>query len=87
MNQAEIMTLLSSKVPYSKIRTAIMAGKLSGILMAADRQISRAENFKENADWTEMLRVMEGTLEKQIDHQVEEFDEYGRTTKPKRIKR
>ena len=70
MNQAEIMTLLASKVSYSKIRTAIMAGKLSGILLAADRQIARAENFRDNADWTEMLRIMEGTLEKEMDYEA-----------------
>lgn len=71
MNQAEIMTLLAGKVSYSKIRTAIMAGKISGILTAADREIGRAENFRERADWTEMLRIMEGTLEQDIDYQAE----------------
>ena len=72
MNQAEIMTLLSSKVPAKKIRIAIMAGKLSGILNSADREINRAENFHEKADWTEMLRIMEGTLEKEVDHAVDD---------------
>jgi hypothetical protein len=74
MNQAEIMTLIGSKVPAKKIRLAIMAGKLSGILNAADRQISRAENFSENADWSEMLRIMEGTLEKEHDHRADDGD-------------
>jgi len=74
MNQAEIMTLLSSKKGVAKdamrksIRLAIMAGKLSGILQGADRDISRAENFSENADWSEMLRIMEGTLDKDKGH-------------------
>lgn len=77
MNQAEIMTLLSNKTGMRKdamrksIRLAIMAGKLSGILNSADRQISHAENFSENADWTEMLRIMEGTLDKEVDHRAD----------------
>ena len=71
MNQAEIMTLLSGKTGMRKdsmrkaIRLAIMAGKLDGILQAADRTIDRAEHFHENADWSEMLRIMEGTLDKE----------------------
>jgi hypothetical protein len=73
MNQAEIMTLLSSKVPAKKIRIAIMAGKLSGILIAADRDINKAANFRENADWSEMLRIMEGTLEKEVDYQADDI--------------
>lgn len=86
MNKAEIMTLLSGKKGASKdamrasIRIAIMAGKLSGILMAADRSISEAENFHQNADWTEMLRIMEGTLDKEIDHIAED-------TRPLKAKR
>lgn len=78
MNQAEIMTLLSGKSGQRKdamrkaIRLAIMAGKLSGILQGADRDISRAENFSENADWTEMLRIMEGTLDKETEHRAED---------------
>jgi hypothetical protein len=74
MNQAEIMTLLSNKTGMRKdamrksIRLAIMAGKLSGILNSADREISKAENFSKNADWSEMLRIMEGTLDKEVDH-------------------
>ena len=72
MNQAEIMTLLKSRVKPEKIRIAIMAGKLSGILMAAQREIDRAEHFGDNADWTELLRVMEGTLEKQTDIRADE---------------
>jgi hypothetical protein len=72
MNKAEIMTLLSSKVKPSQIRTAIMAGKLSNILFQADRQIALAETFKQDANWTEMLRIMEGTLEKDTDYQAEE---------------
>jgi hypothetical protein len=78
MNKAEIMTLLSGKKGVAKdsmrksIRLAIMAGKLSGILTAADRDISSAENFSENANWTEMLRIMEGTLDKEVDHRAED---------------
>ena len=64
------MTLLSAKVSPKTIRTSIMAGKLSGILMAADREIRLAENFRENADWTEMLRIMEGTLDQEVDHEM-----------------
>lgn len=71
------MTLLSSKVPASKIRVAIMAGKLSGILLSADRDIDRAENFRRDADWTEMLRIMEGTLDKEIDHMADETSHKG----------
>ena len=72
MNKAEIMTLLSSKVKPAQIRTAIMAGKLSGILQAADRDIHNAESFREDANWTEMLRIMEGTLDKETGHQAED---------------
>jgi len=72
MNQAEIMTLRSQKVKPESIRLAIMAGKLSGILMAADRQIAQAEQFSENADWSEMLRIMEGTLDKKVDHYADD---------------
>lgn len=71
MNQAEIMTLRNAGVKEHDIRIAIMAGKISGILMAADRQIVRAEEFAHRADWTEMLRIMEGTLEEAIDHRAE----------------
>ena len=69
MNKAEIMTLLGSDVPAKKIRIAIMAGKLSGILMQADRAIADAKCFREDADWSEMLRIMEGTLDKNTDYQ------------------
>ena len=64
MNQSEIMTLRSQKVKPEVIRVAIMAGKLSGILASADRDIERAEHFGNNADWSELLRIMEGTLDK-----------------------
>ncbi len=74
MNKAEIMTLLSAKVPAAKIRTAIMAGKLSGILRSADMDISRAENFRSEANWEEMLRIMEGTLDTQVDHEARPGD-------------
>lgn len=72
MNKAEIMTLLSSKVSPSKIRIAIMAGKLSTILHRADQDIHAAEEFGREADWKEMLRIMEGTLDKEIGHRGEE---------------
>ena len=83
MNKAEIMTLLNAKVPAKKIRIAIMAGKLSGILLAADRQIDQAERFQGEADWTEMLRIMEGTLSEEIDYRADQDDLTGmkRTTK------
>lgn len=71
MNQAEIMTLRNNGVKEHDIRIAIMAGKLSGILMAADRQIAQAEHFSEHADWSEMLRIMEGTLDKEVDHRAD----------------
>jgi len=80
MNQAEIMTLLSGKTGMRKdsmrksIRLAIMAGKLDGILRAADTQIGRAEDFHERADWTEMLRIMEGTLDKDKGYKADEFE-------------
>ena len=72
------MTLLSGKKGAAKdsmrhsIRIAIMAGKLSGILMAADRSISEAENFQQNANWSEMLRIMEGTLDDKVDHMADD---------------
>jgi hypothetical protein len=72
MNKAEIMTLLASKVPASKIRVSIMAGKLSTILMRADQDIALAEDFRRDADWTEMLRIMEGTLDKEVEHQADD---------------
>lgn len=78
MNKAEIMTLLSGKKGVAKdsmrksIRLAIMAGKLSGILLSADRDIDRAESFSRDANWTEMLRIMEGTLDKEVDHLAED---------------
>jgi len=71
MNQAEIMTLRNAGVSAEKIRIAIMAGKLSSILHAADRAIDNAEHFNRDADWTEMLRVMEGTLDKFTEHRTE----------------
>lgn len=80
MNTAEIMTLVNAKVDQKKIRLAIMAGKLEGILRAADRQIDHATHFNENADWTEMLRIMEGTLDKEVQHRGDQ-DEAVRTTK------
>lgn len=72
MNQAEIMTLLSAKVKEPQIRVAIMAGKLSGILNAADRTIDRAKQFHDGADWTEILRILEGKLDGQTDHAAED---------------
>ena len=72
MNQAEIMTLLSGKVKEPQIRVAIMAGKISGILKAADRQISEAMSFQDGADWNEILRILEGSLDKKTDHMAEE---------------
>lgn len=75
MNQAEIMTLLSSKVKPATIRRSILAGKLSNILRQADSSISDAEQFRENADWTEMLRIMEGTLDKKQDYQAEDSND------------
>lgn len=72
MNQAEIMTLRNSKVKEGTIRIAIMAGKLSGILRAADGQIRQAASFADGADWTELLRVMEGTLAEETDHRAEQ---------------
>ena len=72
MNKAEIMTLLSSKVPAAKIRVAIMAGKLSTILHRADQDIAAADEFRKDADWTEMLRIMEGTLDKKTDYMGED---------------
>lgn len=72
MNKAEIMTLRNNGVKQKDIRLAIMAGKLSGILMAADRQIAQAEDFNNRADWTEMLRIMEGTLEQEVDHRADD---------------
>lgn len=72
MNQAEIMTLLSGKVKKPQIRVAIMAGKLSGILQSADRQITQAECFKDDADWTAILEILEGKLDKRTDHMAEE---------------
>lgn len=77
MNKAEIMTLLSGKTGMRKesmrasIRLAIMAGKLSGILLAADREIDKAEHFSSNANWTEMLKIMEGTLDKETNHRAD----------------
>ena len=79
MNKAEIMTLQASKVADSKIRIAIMAGKLSGILFAADRAISEATQFGEKADWKEMLRIMEGTLDAQTDIRADEHDDMTRS--------
>lgn len=71
MNKAEVMTLLKSKVAPEKIRIAIMAGKISGILQQADRQLDEAREFGENAHWTEMLRIMEGTLSEEKGHRAE----------------
>lgn len=72
MNQAEIMTLLSSKVKAPQIRIAIMAGKLSGILQSADRQIQNADAFKQGANWTEILTLLEGQLDDSTDHRAED---------------
>ena len=72
MNSAEIMTLLSNDVKESQIRIAIMAGKISGILRSADITIGRAKAFKDGANWTEILRLLEGTLDDQIDHQAQD---------------
>lgn len=74
MNNAEIMTLLSNGVKRPKIRIAIMAGKLAGILHTADRQIAHAESFKADANWTEILTLLEGTLDEVTDYQAEERD-------------
>lgn len=75
MNKAEIMTLQLGKVPNDKIRLAIMAGKISGILHAAEIAICQAEEFGKNADWIEMLKVMEGTLNMEAkQHQTESID-------------
>ena len=71
MNAAEIMTLQNAKVKDGTIRIAIMAGKLSGILRSADGQIRQASVFAEHADWNELLRVMEGTLDEATDHRAE----------------
>lgn len=71
MNKAEIMTLLSSKVKPGQIRIAIMAGKLSTILFRADMDIEAATRFGEDANWTEMLRIMEGTLGEDVAHRGE----------------
>lgn len=72
MNQAEIMTLLSNGVKRPKIRIAIMAGKLAGILNAADRQIGHAESFKADANWVEILTLLEGTLDEVTDYQADD---------------
>ncbi len=78
MNNAEIMTLLSNGVKRPKIRIAIMAGKLSGILHSADVQIERADSFKQDANWTEILTLLEGTLDEVTDHMADD-----RKVKPK----
>jgi hypothetical protein len=78
MNKAEIMTLISARVNNKIIRRAIVAGKISSLFSAADRDIYKAEIFRENADWTELLRVMEGTLDKEIDHQADSPGDYGK---------
>lgn len=71
MNQAEIMTLLSNKVKEPQIAMAIMAGKISGILNTARRQVDKASQFKQGANWTEILRLLEGELDSEIDHRAE----------------
>ena len=78
------MTLLSGKTGMRKnemrksIRLAIMAGKLSGILLAADRDIHNAEQFSENANWSEMLKIMEGTLDQEVDYRSDSKPTKGR---------
>lgn len=79
MNQAEILTLLKSKVKPNVIRVSIMAGKLSGILRTADMTIAKAQQFSDGADWVELIRVMEGTLEDKVDHLAD--DNFARPTK------
>ncbi len=74
MNQAEIMTLLSNKVKAPTISTAIMAGKISGILNTARRQVDKATNFKAGANWTEILRLLEGEMDSEIDHRADELE-------------
>lgn len=73
MNSAEIMTLQNARVKDETIRIAIMAGKLAGILRSADLAIQQAAAFAEDADWTELLRVMEGTLDDKRDHRADKM--------------
>lgn len=70
MNQAEIMTLLAGKVKKDTIRTAILAGKVSGILRSAELLIDRAHDFEREADWKQILTILEGSLDKEIDYKA-----------------
>ena len=72
MNQAEIMTLLAGKVKKGQIRTAILAGKVSGILNAAERQIDQAQDFEKEAVWKQILTILEGEAFDRKDHKAED---------------
>ena len=71
MNRAEIMTLLAAKVKKDTIRTAILAGKVSGILRSAEIAIDQAHDFEKEADWKQILTILEGSLEKKTDYKAE----------------
>lgn len=73
MNQSEIMTLLNSDVDEKIVRNAIVAGKISTILHAADREVHRASEFSNEADWEEILKFMQGTLRKQKRERAEKY--------------
>lgn len=73
MKSAEIMTLLKHGTSEKTVALAIMAGKMSDVLRASAKQVARARFFHDNAEWTEVLRLMEGRMGEEVDHATDEL--------------
>ena len=72
MKTSEILTLLKAGTDRNVVWTAEIAGRMETVVQAAERKLDCAEQFGSAADWTEILRIMEGTLEAEQEYRSEQ---------------
>lgn len=63
MTKVEILTLLAADVDPKVIAIAIASEGFSKGLIRAYEKVDQSMDFHKRAEWKELMRVMEGTLE------------------------